>query len=159
MSKMTYNVKDLLLSCDMFINNSYLDRYAELIRNNLKLNKQPFKTNLHHIIPKCYYKLKGIDIDDSITNKVNLLYVDHIRAHYYLCRCTTGELQTKCYTAFNFTLNKYKHIIDDIENEFDLTFLQDMYVKFCEAQSSRLRGKPPWNKGKQGVPRRKEHRV
>lgn len=46
-----------------------------------------FKTQLHHIIPRKYYTYNKLEINNSRENLVNLLYKDHILAHYYLALC------------------------------------------------------------------------
>ena len=87
------DVKSTLLNCNYFVDNEYLDKYCTLIERN-KLTKQLNRiTNSHHIIPKSWFKLNHQPVDDSLKNRVNLRYRDHVMAHYYLCLCTTDSLQ------------------------------------------------------------------
>lgn len=82
------SLKEKLLSLNIVVDNEYLDKYVELIENNRETKREKFKTQKHHIIPKYYYRLNKIDVDNSKNNLVNLLYKDHILAHYYLCLCS-----------------------------------------------------------------------
>lgn len=84
-------LKTKLLNTTYFENNEYLDKYCELIINNLKTKKEKYKTECHHIVPKCCFKLLQQNVDNSKKNKVNLLYKDHILAHYYLALCSMAK--------------------------------------------------------------------
>lgn len=85
-------LKDYLLNFGIFSKNDYLDKYVELIESNRDRQKEKYKTDKHHIIPRSYYKKHGIVIDNSDNNTVNLLYKDHILAHYYLCLCLSDNV-------------------------------------------------------------------
>ena len=80
-------IKEVLLATEHFLDNEYLDKYVNLIYNNLHTKKKTGKTQQHHILPKCYFKFIGKPCDNSKANLVHLLYVDHIRAHYFLSQC------------------------------------------------------------------------
>lgn len=80
-------IKEVLLATEQFLNNEYLDKYVNLIYNNLRTKKETAKTQQHHILPRCYFKLVEKPCDNSKANLVHLLYVDHVRAHYYLSQC------------------------------------------------------------------------
>ena len=146
-----YELKNKLIVLNNFIDNDYLDSYVELIITNSDTKKQKFKTNIHHIIPRCYYKLHQIEVDDSKENKVNLLYVDHIKAHYLLMNCTVGVLKQKCFGAFYYCCNKYRNITQIIESELDISIIQDNYIEWCKHLSNIHKGREPWNKGGKGI--------
>lgn len=75
-----------------FVDNEYLIKYCNLIERNR--NTHNYKgTNKHHIIPKSWFKLNGVQVDNSTNNLVTLSYRDHVMAHYYLCLCTIENLQ------------------------------------------------------------------
>jgi hypothetical protein len=84
-------IKEVLLATTQFLDNSYLDKYVQLIYDNLHTKKETAKTQQHHILPKCYFKFIGKPCDNSKTNLVHLLYVDHIRAHYFLSQCMVDQ--------------------------------------------------------------------
>ncbi len=63
--------------------------------NNAKLNP-PTKGHKHHIIPKCWYKMNGLEIDNSEENLVLLSYEDHILVHKLAILCAaTPEMKSK----------------------------------------------------------------
>lgn len=81
------NIKTILLESNLCEDNEFLDKYVELIENNLHTEYVKNKTQVHHILPRGYFKILGKDVDESSENKVNLLFHDHILAHYYLSLC------------------------------------------------------------------------
>ena len=86
------NVKETLLSLNGFVDNEYLEHYCSLVERNTRTPQRGGLTNKHHIIPKSWFKLNNKEIDNTMSNLVNLVYREHVLAHYYLCLCTTGEL-------------------------------------------------------------------
>lgn len=80
-------IKQALLATEQFLDNEYLDRYVKLIQNNLRTKKETAKTQQHHILPKCYFKLMNKPCDNTRKNLVHLLYTDHVKAHHYLSMC------------------------------------------------------------------------
>lgn len=89
------NYKEILLSKNIVLDNAYLDKYVNLIETNLDRKKQLYETQLHHIIPQPYYKHNKLSIDNSKDNLVNLLFVDHLKAHYYLYKCSADKASQK----------------------------------------------------------------
>lgn len=95
----TENLKEKLIGLGVFIDNEHLDLYCHLIVE--AKNNQPLNTyEKHHIIPRAYYKLTGISIDNAPDNLVMLSHFEHCLAHYYLCMCSTGKLLYKQEHAF-----------------------------------------------------------
>ena len=80
-------LRSKLLLYDVCEENEYFDKYIDLVSKNKYTIKQKFKTQQHHIIPKAYFKRNNLKIDNSEENLVNLLYKDHVLAHYYLYKC------------------------------------------------------------------------
>lgn len=159
-------IKQKLLETNYFEDNEYLDKYCELIEINKYTKKEKFKTQSHHIIPKCYYKLVGKEVDNSKENIVNLLYKNHILAHYYLCSCTSNIFKGKlCHSLFHLINSFNKKEINKIEDilNLDLEKIQSFYEGWRKESSRQLKGikKGPMseevkkkisqsNKGKQG---------
>lgn len=81
-------MKNKLLAYGIFEDNESFNKYVALIKANLKTTQEPFKTQIHHIIPRQFYKYTKTKLDDTAANKVNLLHKDHILAHYYLYLCS-----------------------------------------------------------------------
>lgn len=109
-------MKEKLIKLGFVIDNEYLDKYCELIELNKNTQKEKFKTQAHHIIPR-YTKLNNNEI-------VNLTYKDHILAHYYLCFCSSN--------------NKYKfanentivHIFGHKSNKISIEELQNLLPEY-----------------------------
>lgn len=140
-------LKENLINLNLFLNNEYLDKYVQLIYNSAQLIYDAQKMQKHHIIPRSYYMIKQIPVNNSETNLVTLLYKDHILAHYYLSLCTVGDLQQAMRNAFmmltNFRPEFNAHLLDKY---------QQIYEEWC---NNRL-GVSPGNKGKPMSPEQKQ---
>lgn len=88
-----YNVYSTLKCLPGFIDNEYLQKYCRLVEQNTTTKQRNRITNAHHIIPKAWFKINNEPVDNSLQNLVNLVYRNHVLAHYYLCLCTEDELQ------------------------------------------------------------------
>ena len=130
----TQEIKNKILSTKYFIDNEYLDKYCELIKQNESTEKQENKTNKHHIIPRSYFKMLSLPVDNSAENLVHLLYKDHILVHYYLCLCTKGQFKYKLSVAF-FQLVNRKWKYKDFNPEIDLSEYQKIYEEYMVKHS------------------------
>lgn len=135
-----------LIEIDLVVENEYLDKYVELIEKNLNRPKEKFKTQNHHIIPKYYFKDNNLDVDNSKSNLVNLLYKDHILAHYYLALCSKCDKfichnkNAILHIAGNRYLNiQLKNTLNDFINNLDN--YQFIYEKSREVTSIKHKGK------------------
>lgn len=90
---MLSGLKQKMLNTNNFIDNEYLDLYINLILKNEYTPVIKFKTQRHHILPRSFFKLNNLPLDDSNSNVVNLFYKDHVLAHYYLSLCTFDKLK------------------------------------------------------------------
>lgn len=139
-------LKIKLLETNYFEDNKYLDKYCELIINNLEIKKEKFKTQGHHIIPQCYYNLINKPINNPDENMVNLSYINHVMAHYYLCLCTKEELVQNlrypfiCMTALG-RLDGQGITPEEFNPERDLNEYQAIYENYCKKLSSDRLGK------------------
>lgn len=125
-------LKENLLKYDIFINNEYLDKYCNLININKETKKEKFKTQKHHIIPKCYYRYKKLEIDNSVQNLVNLQHKDHALAHYYLCLCISDKrLRHALISALIFITNSKLEQITEV----DLIKFLPYYQTLCELRN------------------------
>ena len=61
-------LKNILLETNEFLDNEYLDKYVDLITLNKFTKKELYKTQRHHIIPKCYYKNNNLLINNEANN-------------------------------------------------------------------------------------------
>lgn len=122
-------LKTKLLATNYFENNKYLDKYCKLVKQNEFTKKQESKTNKHHILPKSYFKMLGLPVNNSLENLVHLLYIDHILAHYYLCLCTNRQFKYKLSVAF-FQLVNRRWKYEDFNPETDLSEYQKIYEEY-----------------------------
>ena len=141
------NIKEELLSTGYFINNEYLDLYVKHIEKNLTTKEDKPRTQKHHIVPKRCYELLNCSNKKFINRKenlVNLLYKDHILAHYYLALCAKqDEFKFGCMFAFYRMTqeNPYKFDISDVEKLDKFQELQELYqIKNSERATQRLLG-------------------
>lgn len=148
-------LKNKLLIIKVFVNNEYLDQYCDLIVFNQNQEKLKYKTQAHHIIPKCYFVFNSLDIDNSKENLVNLFYKDHILAHYYLCLCTEGAIQFKLANAFfHLVARRWKY--EDFDPEIDLSEYQDLYEIYCRGISEDKERYKKSSKSLKGIKRSQE---
>lgn len=115
----------LLAMHDFVVDNEYLSKYVYLIQQGLPVSKkQTFIHQIHHIIPRCYYRLNNLDLDNSLKNKVALSHANHVLAHYYLARCAANEeLYIANLTAIHFIFSSPQWQLPDNEE----LLLKDIY--------------------------------
>lgn len=140
-----------LLNCHIFIDNMYFREYIEFVITRLNNVKVKNKTQIHHIIPKCYYKSKNIKIDETKDNLVNLLYRDHIYAHYLLSLCTIDEFKYKMINAFTHLLSCDTISCDERTFFEHLDNYQKMYEEFNKYKSISQSGKVGSSNGKVAI--------
>lgn len=122
------NLKKYLLSLpDTFEDNEYLDKYVSLIEDNLYTEKVLYSTQMHHIVPKCWYSLNSLPVDNSQKNKVNLLYKDHIIAHCYI---VLSSKENKFKYMNRIALDKLLHArfhLEEVEDNKNMDIVQLAY--------------------------------
>ena len=65
------------------------------IINSARLNP-PKEGHKHHIVPRCWFKMNNLPIDNSKDNLVLLSYEDHIKVHKLSILCaSTPEMKSK----------------------------------------------------------------
>ena len=81
-----------------YIDNEWLDKYLEMIEDNLNTSRDRKSTQAHHAIPVNSYwtsdqpynrrEAEKLSKADQTNFSVNLLYKDHLLIHSYLTLCT-----------------------------------------------------------------------
>ena len=133
--------KEQLLQTGFVIDNEYLDLYTQLINANEVTIKEKFRTQCHHSIPCACYGSR-VDADkDKLNLKVNLLFKDHILAHYYLCLCAKeSSFRYKMIAAIEFTLGKSKNVSQsDIVSAMKGWLLEDAVFQKAYEEYAQLR--------------------
>lgn len=145
------------------------------IINAAKLNP-PKEGHKHHIIPRCWFKMNNLSVDNSKDNLVLLSYEDHVKVHKlaYLCaledkfkgkmayayhRLTQGDIVSN--GAFAGVYNSFygKHHTEDTkkkmkDNHSDVSGNNNPFYGKHHTEATRNnmseshKGKTPWNKGK-----------
>jgi transposase len=118
-------LKTKLLATTYFIDNDYLEAYVALVCNST-VEKSAFRTQSHHILPKTYFRNLNLPIDDSTDNLVELLFKDHVKAHWLLQKCTTGFLHRNNGYALRYLLANLKKYSTNLTEE-DFNNFQQMY--------------------------------
>ena len=104
-------LKQILLKYNIVEESEYLDKYCQLIEDNLTTKRQKFCTARHHVIPVSFYKIKFNLADrkeakkraeEDLDNKViNLTFADHLKAHLYLAITSSVDYKEANSYAFN----------------------------------------------------------
>lgn len=127
---MIKNLLNVLLTSDTVIDNEYFNNYCKLIESNMTTKKEKYVTNVHHIVPRSYYKTNNMVVDDSKDNLVNLSYKDHILAHYYLYMCSNSASfkMSNAYATY-LMLNEYSSALNSDYDNLILTLdhIQELY--------------------------------
>ena len=130
------DLKSKLLSCKGFIDNEYLDKYVQLVERNRRTSRKGKNINSHHIIPRSWFKLNGLSIDNNPTNLVNLEYRNHVLAHYYLCLCTCTKLQYANELALMLLTSRKKLNISEKILVQGLPLYNNIYEDYLEKKKS-----------------------
>lgn len=136
-------LKEQLLDIGLCIDNEYLDKYVELIESNRETKRQKFKTQKHHIIPKCIAKIINYQDVNAKQNIVNLSHKDHLYAHWWLYNAVENKnykyrLGIAILEFENLKRNKkvnllsIKNIEEIVENydELRTSIYQEMSLRF-----------------------------
>lgn len=148
-------IKQILLDLDLVIDNEYLSKYLELMENNINTQKMAGATQRHHLIPISAYKhIHKISTREETETKnfknfcVNLLYSDHLLAHYYLCLCSkTSAMLYSNFKAIQFIFQN-KCVEKDLRAELEAMYknfianlprYQEMYAITAQIQAQKSR--------------------
>ena len=131
------------------------------IINNARLNP-PIKGHKHHIIPRCWYKMNNLPVDNSDNNLVLLSVKDHIKVHKLLTLCVKdSRLRGKMNYAYSrlttinvdWTLNKGigssnygKHFTEEHKKKLSNSHKGRIFTLEHRSNISRaMKGKKSWN--------------
>lgn len=142
---------------DVFEYNQHFVAMMNII-NMARLNP-PKEGHKHHIIPKCWFKMNGLNVDNSKDNLVLLSYEDHIKVHKlaYMCALTSKFKGKMAYAyhrltkgqivangCFNGENNPFygKHHSEEVRNKMSeshkgITFSAETRRKLSEANKGR----------------------
>lgn len=95
---------------DCFERNEYFDKMIELI------NSSEEGEELHHIIPRSYFRNKGLEIIDE-GNLISLPYEKHILIHYYVYKCCKPIIKPDMTYAADLMLRRHGYSLNGISEE------------------------------------------
>lgn len=101
--------EDLLKEC-FYKDNVYFEKMIAKLKEK---QEPPF--NKHHIVPRSYFKKKGIPVL-SKDNLIDVSIVNHLWIHYYAFKCAKPFLEKEMAAATKWifkTLKKSKNITDE----------------------------------------------
>ena len=121
--------KEKLLATNCFIDNEYLDTYLKLIDSSTT------GTEVHHILPRSYFKDLGISVDNSEQNLVRLSFADHCKAHWLLYYCTIGKLKKASQASFVLMTKAFLKI-NSMTDAINYNLLQQKWEEFKNDSST-----------------------
>lgn len=119
-------LKAKLLATTYFVANEYLEEYVQLVTTKTT-KKSVFRTQSHHILPKTYFKHFNMPIDNSRDNLAELLFKDHVKAHWLLQKCTTGFLRRNSGYALRYLIKGVLKRLPVSLTKSELAELQKIY--------------------------------
>lgn len=147
-------LKTILIETADYQANEYLDKYIQLLIANYNQKYIKYYTQKHHFIPVSHYKIsyslpdrkaaEKIADNDPKNFKINLLYKDHVLAHYYLSKCAISyrAISINCKALRNVLRNKYYQKADYYIEERDLLLqledIQQAYTYGAKAYQKSL---------------------
>ena len=125
-------LKETLLNTGYFLNNEWLDAYCDLVKNNGVAKCGA--TEKHHILQRAYFKLiKDTCGKDAKANLVHLSFADHVRAHWFLYKCTQKELKLSNEVAVRRMVNgRVKY---DLELGLTIKDYEDLQAMWLEIKN------------------------
>ena len=128
-------IKEQLLATGAFLDNEAFSNYCQLVASNRDTKPVKGKTQKHHILPRAWFKLYNKPIDNSKDNLVNLLVVDHIKAHLYLLKATSSEdLRNASAAAVRYMCDIFK--LEDLDTY--TAELEEVYLRVSIAKAKKL---------------------
>ena len=138
-------VKNMALT-DVFTYNQHFVAMMNVI-NAARLNP-PESGHKHHIVPRCWFKMKNLPIDNSNDNLVLLTYEDHCKVHKLAYLCTTGKMKRNMAYAYHRLTGGELVTVNALKGVNCAIYGRRHTVEEKENLSRKLKGRPSPNKGK-----------
>lgn len=78
--------------------------YARSLNRGIKADSPYF--NVHHIVPRSFYKKNSIPVDNRPENLVKLTLQEHFMVHYYAWKCSKKEVRAMMAAAFHLMVGR-----------------------------------------------------
>ena len=110
--------------------------------NAARLNP-PDRGHKHHIIPKCWYKMNNLPVNNSKDNMVLLSYEDHVKVHRLGLLCVTEPLMRRnmALAVHRLTKGEYsepKYWTGTLSPTFGKPRSEDIKAKISETKLNRM---------------------
>ena len=140
--------------------------------NAARLNP-PTKGHRHHIVPKCWFKMNNLPIDNSEDNLVLLSYEDHIKVHKLSILCAaTPEMKSKMgfavkrllngnFSGMHHTIETRRKMTDSRKGKKIKPFTEETKRKMSEARKGKHHSdetRKKMSEAKKGQPKSEEHK-
>jgi hypothetical protein len=129
------------MSTPIFNDSKYTRWYYAVIQKRGLPEDAP-NSEMHHIIPR---SLGG---SDDLENLVRLSYHDHAWCHWLLTKMTSGAALAKMRYAFNMMRVGGEHMGRVLDHKIVRAYERNR-LELIRQHSEFMRGREPWNKGKQ----------
>lgn len=100
---------DLTLVLDK--NSPYFQKVLDIL-NSEQISKNNYY-EIHHIIPKFYFKMKNLPVDNSKENLIKLTGSNHFLTHYYCFKASLPEFKERFAYACNRMSSQLKKDFDE----------------------------------------------
>ena len=134
----------MVLKC--FTYNQHFVAMMNII-NSSRLNP-PESGHKHHIIPKCWFKMNNLPIDNSKDNLILLSYEDHVKVHKLAYLCTTGKMKRNMAYAYHRLTGGELVSGDALKGENCPVYGRRHTIEEKENLSRKLKGRPSPMKGR-----------
>lgn len=131
---------------DVFTYNQHFVAMMNII-NSSRLNP-PESGHKHHIVPKCWFKMNNLPIDNSKANLVLLSYEDHVKVHKLAYLCTTGKMKRNMAYAYHRLTRGELVSVEALKGVNCPVYGRRHTIEEKENLSRKLKGRPSPNKGK-----------
>ena len=99
---------------DICIDNHSYREILDIFKNSRINPPKKYKRHIHHIIPKCWYKMNNLPIDNSSSNLIGLSIQNHYKVHKLMCDCIIdSKLRKKMKAAVEILKEKFGAYLPD----------------------------------------------
>ena len=89
---------------------------------------------IHHIIPRAFFKHKNLKVDDTKNNLIKLTPAEHYMAHYYMSKCANKIIKhSMIYALHLMTITATKRKCDFSAEQFSIMY-EEVKINYAKMQ-------------------------